>query len=271
MDHPGHVAQWITIIARWRLRWRHVDLIDAGLSTYPRQAGGVISPVSGQVVVMLPLRPGLCYRRAEDAAWYRLRPDEAFVMRLGTWQARNETRPYDQLKIAMHDDHFGVVQNTNGVKGAHLMTVPDQQRWRMLLACCAGEACEQHAAVALLLAECFRALQTTPRPTKSERKFQLVCEHLRNHLDHEHSRRQLAAIAQCHPSHLTRLFTTYAGCNYAAWLETERFHLACALMRETDFDLERIARTSGFASANYFIRRFRSAFGSTPGTWRRQR
>ncbi len=43
------------------------------------------------------------------------------------------------------------------------------------------------------------------------------------------------------------------------------------LLRTSELNIGAIAERSGFASANYLIRRFRAAEGITPARWRQRR
>ncbi|MDA3961844.1 MAG: AraC family transcriptional regulator [Planctomycetota bacterium] len=267
-DARAELATWIAALDAARAEWGRLCLVEAGLTAYP-EGNGRISRVASRGVVMLPLRPGLCYRRADDGCWHRSRAGEAFVMRGNTWQARDCRRPYDQLKVSLRDDHCELVRNTDGVKAVHVLEPGDRRRWTVLLDCLDQDDHDRGHALALLLGVVVEGLRSAPRPGKSERRFRLLCEHLREHLAQEHSRDSLAAVAQCHPSHVTRLFVDHAGCSYAAWLEAERLDLVRILLRDTDLDLAAIAQRCGFASANYLVRRFRAQTGMTPGRWRR--
>lgn len=68
--------------------------------------------------------------------------------------------------------------------------------------------------------------------------------------------------------HLAREFKEATGLTPLDYLTQERVRLAARELRAGGGKLDRIARQSGFASAQYFCRAFRKATGVTPGQFR---
>lgn len=268
MEHSGPDGEIAQRIASLRRCWCGLRLVPGGTDAVPAVVRGRVSRVLG-LVLMVALRPGLRYRRA-DGGWHRLDADEVFLMRPGQWQERDVARRYDQFKLAFHRDEGEILRNRSGRKSGLRVPVPDVSRWRLLCELAEhGDGLQCHAALALLLAELQRALaQPASLPSSARRGFALLCDHLREHLAEEHSRESLAAVVGCHPAHVSRLFTIHAGVGYATWLERQRLALVEELLRGTDLPLAEIAQRSGFASANYLVRRFRAATGTTPGRFR---
>ena len=62
------------------------------------------------------------------------------------------------------------------------------------------------------------------------------------------------------------------SCNttFIALLTEIRLRTAAGLLRHSDLPLERIIADAGFGNRAHFHARFRTAFGITPGSYRRQ-
>ncbi|MNY76925.1 Transcriptional activator NphR [compost metagenome] len=52
------------------------------------------------------------------------------------------------------------------------------------------------------------------------------------------------------------------------WILHYKMAEAQRLLSTTDWPIQRVAVTLGYADANYFHRQFRQAFGSSPQSWR---
>lgn len=267
-DHELHTIA-ATVVAL-RQRWSGIRLVPGGLDRRPEQPQGRVSRILSVVTLMVGLKRGLGFRRA-DGGWHRLATDEVYLLRRGQWQERDISRDYDQLRLAFFESEVDLLRNRNDRRTGIILPHPERHRWAMLLELVqTGDAEQIHAAGALLLAEVATALDRPSRfPSRGERRFQALCDHLRESLADEHSRESLAATIDCHPGHVTRLFTRHAGCSYGTWLEHERLARVRELLRESDLTLEAIATNCGFGSANYLVRRFRAATGTTPTRWRR--
>ena len=273
----SHNDWWSAPLAALYARWSRVVLVDAGL------AGDAMRPdlphflVAHRSCLLVPLSPGLRYRVAEGDArrWQRLGRDQVFVCARGAFAQRDSRGAFDQLKIALEDDRVELVRNRSGTKAYHdVGLAPDRPHAALatILDQAWTDPTARHAAWGLLLAEVLAALRTPPRRRATgTQRVHLLCVHLRDHLGEVVSRDQLAALAGCHRSHVTRLFQQHAGCGYLEWLERERLALARALLATTDLPLDAIAVRSGFGSATYLIRRFKAAHDATPGRWRESR
>ncbi|WOX19986.1 GlxA family transcriptional regulator [Streptomyces solicathayae] len=68
---------------------------------------------------------------------------------------------------------------------------------------------------------------------------------------------------------LARRFTEQLGISPGQWLLAQRLDAARTLLEQTDLPVEVIATRVGLSSALNLRRRFRTAFGTTPGAYRR--
>ena len=77
--------------------------------------------------------------------------------------------------------------------------------------------------------------------------------------------RHLARELRCTADHLSRLFRNECGVALNAFIREERLHQAQTLLADPSLNVSEVAWACGFRNPNYFIRRFRSAHGRTPG------
>ena len=80
----------------------------------------------------------------------------------------------------------------------------------------------------------------------------------------------LAALIGVTPTHLGRIFLKTEGVSLRTFIENTRLERAAALLRGTDRNVTAIAKEVGFVGGSYFCLRFKDAYGSTPGVYRRQ-
>ena len=71
-----------------------------------------------------------------------------------------------------------------------------------------------------------------------------------------------------HPSYLSRLFKQHTGQPPMAWLARARAERAATLLRRTRDDMATIGASVGWSDPNYFARRFRQIFGTSPSQYR---
>jgi AraC family transcriptional regulator len=78
----------------------------------------------------------------------------------------------------------------------------------------------------------------------------------------------LAASADVHPVHLARAFRRFFHCTPGDYLRRCRLTRAAALLAQADRPLADIAADSGFFDQAHFARRFKHAYGVSPGRYR---
>jgi len=89
-------------------------------------------------------------------------------------------------------------------------------------------------------------------------------------LAYDWSLHELGALAECSTAHLTRLFKRHYGVSAITWLAQRRGEIAAVLLLTTRRPIAAIGATVGWADGNYFARRFRSLFGTSPSAYRMQ-
>lgn len=76
---------------------------------------------------------------------------------------------------------------------------------------------------------------------------------------------QAAEICNLSPSHFMKFFKKITGITFISYLNLLRLEKAQSLLKNTDLTVLEIAEKVGFHNFSYFIRSFRSQYGTTPG------
>lgn len=81
--------------------------------------------------------------------------------------------------------------------------------------------------------------------------------------------KELAAFADLHPVHFSRVFVRHMGCSPADYLRQRRLDLACQLLKSGRGSIADVALQAGFADQSHLSKAFRQRFGMTPAQFRR--
>lgn len=81
----------------------------------------------------------------------------------------------------------------------------------------------------------------------------------------------LAAVLECSPSTVTRLFRRHLGCSPLEWVTAQRMRHAQQLLAESHETIATVARQCGFEDPWYFARVFKARIGVSPREWRLHR
>jgi transcriptional regulator GlxA family with amidase domain len=114
-----------------------------------------------------------------------------------------------------------------------------------------------------------RQFVETPLPAEPCEGLQDVMEWVAQRLDEEHSIPSLARRAAMSERTFARRFAAEVGTTPHKWLTSQRVLRARHLLETTDFDVERIARESGFATAAVLRHHFQREIGIPPVAYRR--
>lgn len=80
---------------------------------------------------------------------------------------------------------------------------------------------------------------------------------------------ETAGAVGLQPSYLSSMFKKETGTTFLQYLHEERMKHACRLLSENPgLSIEQVARQSGYNTATYFHKVFRSQFGMSPNQWR---
>lgn len=102
-------------------------------------------------------------------------------------------------------------------------------------------------------------------------RMQRVTEYIDRHLDQTLDLDTLATVAHFSPFHFHRLFSAWMGETVGDYLRRRRCEIAATrLVAQPRVAVIQIALAVGFGSAEAFARAFKSRFGCSPTSWRRQ-
>jgi transcriptional regulator GlxA family with amidase domain len=108
----------------------------------------------------------------------------------------------------------------------------------------------------------------TRTPQSHNAMVRKVVDHATTHPDGDLRVDTLAAMIGVSTRQLRRLFHDQLGTTPASAVRRIRLEVAARLAATTDLPLSRVAKQSGFASAESLRQAFVSAFGSSPRTFR---
>jgi len=115
-----------------------------------------------------------------------------------------------------------------------------------------------------------RELELTTGERRVSTAIREVMDYLAAHLTEEQSLGALAAVAHLSPSRLAHRFKQETGESVIAYLLRLRLQHAARLLEFSGQSVKEIAGEAGFASAFYFARQFRKAYGASPREHRRK-
>ena len=71
------------------------------------------------------------------------------------------------------------------------------------------------------------------------------------------------------PKYLSKVFKDETGVNFVTYILDRRMEKACDLLKNTDYNVETIAKKTGFRSSAYFIKKFKEKYGITPKEYKK--
>nr|WP_242612509.1 helix-turn-helix domain-containing protein [Corticibacter populi] len=127
-----------------------------------------------------------------------------------------------------------------------------------------------HAAMACLVqSHMLRRPAAALRGGLSPAMRKRLIEWLQAHIASPLTVGQMAAQVALSEHHFAHAFATSFGCAPHAWLAARRVEHAAALLRQKVSPcLDAIAAATGHANPSHLVRRFRQAYGVTPGQYR---
>lgn len=107
--------------------------------------------------------------------------------------------------------------------------------------------------------------ETTRIQVDAQVRLQKMLSYIYEHYAEAVTLEDIAGAANISRSEAGRCFNVYMGCSPVEALIQYRLQSAHRLLREKTLTLQEISAACGFNSVNYFSRRFRQAYGYTPG------
>jgi AraC-like DNA-binding protein len=97
-----------------------------------------------------------------------------------------------------------------------------------------------------------------------------VYTYIRENIQNPVSLKEISEIAHLKPSSLSRYFKKKYGSGFVEYVNQVRINKACYLLRETDYQVQKIATDCGFATISNFNKQFRKSISASPGDYREQ-
>ena len=123
-----------------------------------------------------------------------------------------------------------------------------------------------------LLAILTRIAQISTKRVAKPEGFDIeqVVSYIRAHLQEPLDNQTLAKQFHFHPNYISSEFKHAVGQSLHAYVLQARILHGAALIEAGQRDMNQIAHSCGFSSANYFIRCFKKRMGVTPGAYIRR-
>lgn len=112
------------------------------------------------------------------------------------------------------------------------------------------------------------ASSSTDTVSATRKLWQHIVDYMHEHAPEDIDRSSVAAHFHIHPNSLSRIFRRYDQMSFQERLVHVRLERSRRLLRDPALAVETVARRSGFANANYYIKVFKKIYGQTPGSLR---
>lgn len=104
---------------------------------------------------------------------------------------------------------------------------------------------------------------------KPEMVIERIKTHIRNHLDKELTRNDIAQHVFLNPDYISRLFRKKTGLSLTEYTAQLRVEIAKDLLQKTDMSVQSIAARVGYTNFSYFSKMFKQATDMNPVDYRR--
>lgn len=109
------------------------------------------------------------------------------------------------------------------------------------------------------------------KQSKEDLLFSAVVAYVNDHItDYDLSLSTIGETMNISVSYLSRMFKKRMNVGFSQFVSQRRLELVCQSLIQTEDDLETIAAKTGYSSATYLGKRFKSALGCTPNSYRRK-
>lgn len=107
-------------------------------------------------------------------------------------------------------------------------------------------------------------LPSTPNP-----QLQEIFDYIEAHYHESISLIDVATAVGYSSAYITDFVKRQTGTTINRWIIKRRLAAAEALLKESDYSIERIAEETGYLNPGHFFRQFRKYVGTTPKVWRK--
>ncbi len=254
--------------------------VEAGHTGMPPDASLMDQP---RLIVCLEGRANFSFEQSSGAVEVGLPARAGLFVAPGHWVKAQPHRPYVSMGVVFYPraTRFYLIQARPArnrplpAEPSETCTVPIglSEEGRALCRLLAGsppavaaERFFRNAGECLLVAA--RGLLAEPPAEnvagKARFTWQAACDFMADNLHRPLSRKDVARYLRVHPNHVSRLFAEHSREPFAVFLQNQRLARARLLLTDPRLNVAEVARLSGFGSASYFIRLFRTRHRLTP-------
>lgn len=95
-----------------------------------------------------------------------------------------------------------------------------------------------------------------------------IIKYIDNHYEEKITVKSLSSIYGINPNYFSTIFKEQLGMTCTRYITMKRLNHACRMLRETDINIEDIARSVGYSDIQYFYRVFKKEYNYTPMEYR---
>lgn len=103
---------------------------------------------------------------------------------------------------------------------------------------------------------------------RADQIVQMTRSYIEAHLTDDLSLESIASSMHFNAKYFSRMFKELSGMQLSDFINSLRLERAAAYLTDTPLSVERIASMTGYNSPQYFIRKFKNAYGMTPREYR---
>ena len=97
-----------------------------------------------------------------------------------------------------------------------------------------------------------------------------ACQYIREHLDEDLSREEVARAVYLNPDYLNRIFKKELNVSLSHYILEEKMKLAQELLQTTDLSITEVGSRVGFSNMSGFSYAFRRSTGRSPSSYRKE-
>lgn len=106
--------------------------------------------------------------------------------------------------------------------------------------------------------------------TASSKLFTKIVEYLYMNIHKKISVQDICSEFSISKTYCNKLFRKYKDISFNTFMNEMRIEIACKLLKETDFSVQKVAEKVGIMDYYYFSKKFKSVMGLTPTQYRKQ-
>lgn len=105
-------------------------------------------------------------------------------------------------------------------------------------------------------------------PGLSESMIDKAKKYIKQNIDQDLCRTDIAAYLHINPDYFTRIFNKEVGLSIPEFIMQERLRIAKEMILQTDMSISEIAASVGYTNFSYFSKLFKEMFGVNPGAFK---